>query len=83
VTEPWEWSPKYGVTMVYKPGTYNVPSACATLAVAAGKAVRMRKPSRDEEPTCAHVETRESAEDGWAKVERVGEPAFLIEAPGG
>lgn len=41
VTDKWEWPPKYGVTMVYKPGEYNVPRACATLAIAAGKAVRM------------------------------------------
>lgn len=50
VTEKWEWSPKYGVTMVYKPGVYNVPGAAATLAVAAGRAVRLRKASRDAEP---------------------------------
>lgn len=49
ITEKWEWRPDYGTTIVYKPGTYNVPRACATLAIAAGKAVRMRKVSRDGE----------------------------------
>lgn len=50
VTDKWEWSPKYGVTMVYKPGVYNVPKAAAVLAIAAGKAARLRKVSRDAEP---------------------------------
>lgn len=50
VTEKWEWKPNYGTTIVYKPGEYNVPRACATLAVAAGKAVRMRKAHKDAEP---------------------------------
>lgn len=60
VTEKWEWSPKYGVTMVYKPGEYNVPSACATLAIAAGKAVRLRKVSRDAEPVEEEAAVTES-----------------------
>lgn len=50
VTEKWEWKPNHGTTIVYKPGEYNVPRACATLAVAAGKAVRMRKAHKDAEP---------------------------------
>lgn len=50
VTEKWEWKPTAGTTIVYKPGTYNVPRACATLAIAAGKAVRLRKTNKDSEP---------------------------------
>lgn len=46
VTDKWEWRPNYGTTIVYKPGVYNVPRACATLAVAAGKAARLRKVSK-------------------------------------
>ena len=39
------------VTIAYRAGhTYNVPSAAATLAVAAGKAVRLKKTKKDEEP---------------------------------
>lgn len=83
VTEKWEWRPNYGTTIVYKPGTYNVPRACATLAIAAGKAVRMRKVSRDGEPTYAVIETREHVEDGWVKTEIVGEPTYLSESPDG
>lgn len=49
-TEPWDWRVNYGSTVAYKPGEYNVPAACATLAVAAGKAVRLRKPNRDSPP---------------------------------
>lgn len=77
-----DWTPRYGVTIAYKDGmTLNVPSACATLAIAAGKAVRLRKVSKDAEPTYVHVETRDSVEDGWVKTERVGDPVFLKEAP--
>jgi len=50
VTDKWEWRPNYGTTIVYKPGVYNVPRACATLAIAAGKAVRMTKSRKDEVP---------------------------------
>ena len=50
VTDKWEWRPNYGTTIVYKPGVYNVPRAAATLAIVAGKAVRLRKASKDEEP---------------------------------
>ncbi|RUM99032.1 hypothetical protein EET67_05175 [Pseudaminobacter arsenicus] len=46
-----DWSPRHGVTVAYKAGmTQNVTARCATLAVAAGKAVRMRKTSRDSPP---------------------------------
>lgn len=50
VTDKWEWRPNYGTTIVYKPGEYNVPRACATLAIAAGKAVRLRKVHKDADP---------------------------------
>lgn len=50
-TADYDWSPRYGVTIAYKAGmTLNVTAACATLAIAAGKAVRMRKARKDEEP---------------------------------
>ncbi len=52
-TDRFDYRPSYGVTIAYKPGVYNVPRACATLAVAAGKAVRMRKASKDDEPVAA------------------------------
>ncbi len=48
-TDRFDYKPNAGTCVVYKPGTYNVPSACATLAVAAGKAVRLRKRHKDEE----------------------------------
>jgi hypothetical protein len=39
-----DYKPKPGVTIAYKAGgEYNAPRAAATLAVAAGKAVRLRK----------------------------------------
>lgn len=79
-TDRFDYRPSYGVVIAYKPGTYNVPRACATLAVAAGKAVRLKKTNKDEDPTYAHVDTREYVEDGWCKVERVGEPVFLVES---
>lgn len=50
VTETFRWKPNAGTTIVYKPGTYNVPRACAALAVAAGKAVRLKKTNKDSEP---------------------------------
>lgn len=38
-------------TTAYKAGwTGNVTSACATLAIAAGKAVRLKTPRKGEEP---------------------------------
>lgn len=37
-------------TVAYKPGDYNVPQRCATLAVLAGRAVRLRKDNKNEEP---------------------------------
>ena len=45
-TAPFDFKPpgRPQVTIAYKPGVYNVPSACATLAIAAGKAVRLPKP---------------------------------------
>lgn len=40
-----------GFTIAYKAGmTQNVTAKCATLAIAAGRAVRLRKTSKDEEP---------------------------------
>ncbi len=48
-TSDYDFRPTYGVTIAYKGGmTQNVTSACATLAVAAGKAVRLRKTNRNE-----------------------------------
>lgn len=48
----YDYRAKPSVTIAYKSGhSYNVTSTCATLAVAAGKAVRMDKPTKDAEPT--------------------------------
>lgn len=45
------YRPKPGITIAYKEGqTYSAPRAAVTLAVAAGKAVRMTKARKDEEP---------------------------------
>lgn len=50
-TDDYDFRPTYGVKIAYKAGmTQNVTRACATLAIAAGKAVRMRKAHKDEEP---------------------------------
>lgn len=46
-----DWKPRPAVTIAYKAGmTLNVPGAAADEAVARGRAVRMRKASRDSEP---------------------------------
>lgn len=46
---PMDWKPKPQVTIAYKAGaTELVTTACAKAAVAAGKAVRVKKGSRDE-----------------------------------
>lgn len=47
ITEAWSWKPNPQTTIDYPPGEYNVPRACATLAVASGKAVRLRKTNKD------------------------------------
>lgn len=62
VTETFRYKPNAGTTIVYKPGEYNVPRACATLAIVAGKAVRLRKTHKDEEPV------------GWLPNEKVLAP---------
>lgn len=42
---------KPAFTIAYKAGMVeNVTAECATLAIAAGRAVRMRKTHKDEEP---------------------------------
>ena len=42
---------KPAFTIAYKEGmTLNVPSEAATLAIAAGKAIRLKKTRKDEEP---------------------------------
>lgn len=49
IKETFEWSPRYGVTISYRPGVYNVTRACAARAIAAEKAVRVAKPkTRDD-----------------------------------
>ena len=66
---------KPAFTIAYKAGmVLNVPSEAATLAIAAGRAVRMRKARKDEEPTYAHVDTREYVEDGLLKAVRLRKP---------
>lgn len=65
VTETFRHRPNQGTCVVYRPGTYNVPTAAATLAVAAGKAVRMVKARKDEEP----VEWRSEREQATSTTE--------------
>lgn len=49
-----------GFIIAYRPGVYNVTSACATLAIARGKAVRLKKPNKDAEPAeCPAKQTQE------------------------
>jgi hypothetical protein len=48
--EDWDWR-QPAFTIAYKAGmTQNVTAECATLAVAAGKAVRLKKTKKDEAP---------------------------------
>jgi hypothetical protein len=50
-TADFNFRPKVVTTIAYKKGmVMNVTGQCATLAIAAGKAVRMEKPSKDAEP---------------------------------
>lgn len=56
MTADFDYHATPAVTIAYRAGqTYNVPSAAATLAVASGKAVRMRKVSKDAEPVAEPV----------------------------
>jgi len=50
-TDRFDWKPNASTTVAYRPGSYNVPRAAADAAIAAGKAVRQVKDSRDGEPT--------------------------------
>lgn len=66
-TADYDWSPRYGVTIAYKEGmTLNVPSACATLAIAAGKAVRLRKAHKDVEPVAESADEAPPTDVGVA-----------------
>ena len=50
-TSDYDYKPKQAVTVAYKAGWKgNVPSRCATLAVADGKAIRLKTPNKGEEP---------------------------------
>lgn len=47
----YNYKPTPGSCVAYKAGmVLNVPTRAAVLAIAAGKAVRMRKTRKDEEP---------------------------------
>lgn len=48
--QPFDFKATPAVTIAYKPGTHQVTSACATLAIAAGRAVRLKKTKKDEAP---------------------------------
>lgn len=53
-TEDFNFRPRASTTTAYKAGmVMNVTSQCAALAIAANKAVRMSKPSRDADPIAA------------------------------
>lgn len=50
--EDFRWKPSRQVSQVYRAWTiHNVPTRCALEAVAKGKAVKMKKPSRQSTPT--------------------------------
>lgn len=50
-TADFDFKPKPTVTIAYREGhVLNVTSACAAKAIAAGKAVRMKKPSKAAAP---------------------------------
>ncbi len=45
--EPYQYRPSLRVSVHYKAGhIYNVPTPCAEAVISAGKAEKMRKPSR-------------------------------------
>jgi hypothetical protein len=51
-TERFKWSPPERhntLTIVYKPGVYNVTTPCAKAAIAAGKGVRVPAARRGDE----------------------------------
>lgn len=51
-TDAFSWKPKRSVTMAWKAGdTFNATRECAEAAIAAGKAVEMKKTTRTSEPT--------------------------------
>lgn len=57
--------PRYGVVIAYKAGwTGNVPHAAADEAVAAGRAVRLRKARKGEEP----VEVEDGGGVGFSRI---------------
>lgn len=48
-TDRFNYKPNAGTTIAYKAGmVLSVPAACATLAVLAGKAVRLKTPRKGE-----------------------------------
>lgn len=50
-SDGFDWKPVPAVTIAYRAGgAYQVTTACANAAVKAGKAVRLRKASRNSEP---------------------------------
>lgn len=56
VTSTWRWNVNPATCIVYKPGEYNVPRACAELAVAAGKAEHDRRRRPRAEKVKPHAE---------------------------
>lgn len=50
-TSDYDFKATPGSTIAYKAGmTQNVTRRCATLAIASGKAVRLKTPNKGEEP---------------------------------
>lgn len=48
-TSNFDWSPKYGVTIAYPPGwSGSVTRRCGEAAIKAGKAERLKTPSKSE-----------------------------------
>lgn len=62
-THDYDHHPRSGVIIAYRAGmTLNVTTACATRAVAAGKAKRVKTPNKDE----GYGEPAESGRDARA-----------------
>lgn len=51
ITDRFVHRPTVGTSIVYRPGTYNMPTAAAQLALSQGRGVKMVKKRRADEPT--------------------------------
>lgn len=80
-TSDFDFKPTPQATIAYKAGMVaNVTRACATLAVAAGKADRLRKVGKADNPTSALTNVEDAVVDGALRRKVVGKPIYLKEA---